>query len=328
MKLSVVIPVYNAAEFIEKSYRSIAEQNLKDFEIIYVNNNSIDNSIKKINKILTNDKRVKLIEQPKQGAAAARNLGIEEAHGDYIYVFDVDDEIYPNALNAMICVLDSHPKAHAVFGKMVKSKHSIAKTIKPEDETNEVIIKEKPYWGLAWFADLSIVVGPPAFLYRRSVFKSIGTYNEAIRNNEDTAFDIKLGMTCTVAFLDRYVYLYFKHESSTIQTSKRQMPRAFMVWPRLVKEHLPFYLTNEVPICFKHLLFTQIYQSMGRQIEYTKGLSERKKLKSVLLDDINSINVPVLIKFYLNILVFFSFAPVRKIYSYYIVPAVIKNRSN
>jgi len=324
MKLSVIIPVYNGADFIEKSYNSIINQSLKDFEILYVDNNSIDNSLNNIQKIIKKDIRVKLLKQPKQGAAAARNMGIKVAQGEYIYVFDVDDEIYPNAINRMISVLNNHKEITAVFGKMVKSYKGIQQTNKPSDETNSVLINEPPYWGLKWFSSLKTVVGPPAFLYRKSVFDVIGLYNESIRNNEDTALDIKLGMTQQIAFLDTYVYLYYKHSGSTIQGAKRTTPRAFMVWPRLVKEHLPYYLQNETPLKFKTLLFNQLFHSMGRQIAYTKGILKRNRIKYELYNDLNELKIPFLIRFYLSILVILPFETLRKVYGYYIVPYTTK----
>src|SRR5690606_23000849 len=116
------------AEFIEKSYQSIAQQNVDDFEIIYINNNSTDDSVNRIKYYTSQDNRVVLMEQPKQGASAARNMGIQAAKGKYVYVFDVDDEIFPNALNRMISVLDKYPKASAVFGKMIKSHKGISET--------------------------------------------------------------------------------------------------------------------------------------------------------------------------------------------------------
>src|SRR5690606_1246980 len=203
MKLSVIIPVYNGADFIEKSYNSIINQQLADFEILYVDNNSKDNSVEKIESLIQTDARVKLLIQTKQGAAPARNKGIEKAQGDYMYLFDVDDEIYPGALKSMLEVLENHPNLDAVFGKMVKSNKGISEIIKPNDETFKTVLYDKPYWGLFWFASLKEVVGPPAFLYRASVFKKIGLYNETLRIGQDTALDIKLGMTCDIAFLDR-----------------------------------------------------------------------------------------------------------------------------
>jgi glycosyltransferase involved in cell wall biosynthesis len=324
MKISVVIPVYNGEDFIQKSYNSIINQQLNDFEILYIDNNSKDGSIKNIQALVEKDARVKLFFQTMQGAAPARNKGVENAEGDYIYIFDVDDEIYPKALQKMIQVLDTYPRMNAVFGRMVKSHKGISETVKPKDASDSVVIKEPPYWGLQWFSDLSSVVGPPAFLYRKSVFESIGLYNESIKNNEDTALDIRLGMTQHIVFLDTYVYLYFKHSNSTIEQTKREIPRAFMVWPRLVKEHLPFYLTQETPLKFKSLLFSQLFQSMGRQVVFTKGLLERHRLKRELCKDIKELTLPLTIRIYLVILVILPLETLRKVYGYYLVPYTVK----
>ena len=133
---SVIIPVYNAERFIEKSYNSIINQQIDDFEIIYVNNNSIDNTQLEIDRISTKDARVTSFFQKKQGTSFARNLGISKASGDYVYIFDVDDEIYPNALKKMLEVLDNDKNMDAVFGKMVKSSKSISDTIKPVSYTH------------------------------------------------------------------------------------------------------------------------------------------------------------------------------------------------
>ena len=323
MKLSVVIPVYNGAAFIEKSYRQIMRQAIADAELIYVNNHSTDTSVDAIQSLVNKDPRIRLLQQSIPGAAAARNMGIRAARGEYIYVFDVDDEIFPGALKRMMTVLDTYPEVDAVFGKMVKSYQSIEAIEKPQDETHEIHFKDKPHWGLHWFSSLKHVVGPPGFLYKRRVFDRIGLYNEAIRNNEDTALDIKLGMLCNVAFLDTYVYLYYKHDGSTIQTFKRKTPRAFMIWPRLVKEHLPFYLNHEVPLKFKQLLFRQIFLSMAKQICFTGGFMERSKLKQRLLKEVSPLKVPFLISLYLAILVRWPWSGLRKVYGYYLVPYIV-----
>ncbi|MBU2939572.1 glycosyltransferase [Lacinutrix sp. C3R15] len=325
MQLSVIIPVYNGAEFIEKSYHSIINQQIEDFEILYVDNNSKDASVQNIQKLIAKDTRVKLFKQPKQGAAPARNLGIEKAIGSYVYIFDVDDEIYPEALHKMLAVLDGHPKVDAVFGKMVKSYKGIAETIKPKDETHNVIFKEKPFWGVHWFSSLKNVVGPPAFLYRKKIFKEIGLYNEELRIGQDTALDIKLGMTSNVAFLDTYVYLYFKHHASTIQQTKKNENMIFYTWVRLVKEHLPFYAKHKTPKKFDKILVSQIYSSMGKLIFYTKGYSERKvKYKEIMLE-IKPLEIPFYLQSYLWLLILFPFSYILKFYVYYLVPFYIKH---
>ena len=320
MKLSVVIPVYNGADFIIKAYNSILSQLLEmdDYEIIFVDNNSTDNSVKAIKELQDKDSRIKFFTEQIQGAAAARNRGIENACGDYIYMFDVDDDIYPNALSKMIKVLDVYTNVDAVFGKMVKSHKGIAETTKPKDETDEVILKETPYWGMHWFTSLKHVVGPPAFLYRKEVFDKIGTYNVALKIGQDTALDIKLGMTCKLAFLDTYIYLYFKHQQSSIQRAKKNQNMILHTWTRLTKEHLPFCLTHDVPIEFKKILYRGLFSSMGKLIVNTDGLQNRKRMKTKVLNDIKPIPVAFYIKSYLALLVYLPVKGLLKFYIYYL----------
>ncbi|MFD2823326.1 glycosyltransferase family 2 protein [Lacinutrix iliipiscaria] len=325
MKLTIIIPVYNGADFIEKSYNSIINQQLEDFELLYVNNNSKDASEERIQTFVEKDSRVKLLQQPKQGAAAARNMGISKAKGDYVYIFDVDDEIYPNALNKMIAVLDNHPDRYAVFGKMVKSHKGISDTIKPSDETDQVILKDKPFWGLHWFSSLKSVVGPPAFLYRRTVFSKIGVYNEGIKNTEDTALDIKLGMTCDIAYLDTYVYLYFKHAQSTIEMAKVNEDLVSMHWTRFVKSHLPFYKENEVPVLYKKLLYAYLYKTTAKRICKTRGYSKRNNLLNEIKAEIKPVEFPFGLRFFLLIMTFFPLSFILKFYLYYLVPFYMKN---
>lgn len=323
MSISIIIPVYNGSQFIKKAYNSIIAQGIEDVQILFIDNNSADDSKKKIQQLQQIDSRVKLLEQPIQGAAAARNMGLEHAHGKYVYMLDVDDQIYPGAILAMKNVLDQFPEVDAVFGKMIKSHFNIDETEKPETETHEVTIKEKPYWGLKWFSDLKTVVGPPAFLYRRNVFDKIGFYETNIPASEDTALDIKLGMLCNVAFIDKFVYLYFKHETATTHLIKKQTDRSFMQWPRYTKSHLPFYLKEDVPLQFKKTLFKGIYGSMARMINLTKGRKNRLELKKQLLKDIHPLITPHIVKFYLNLLVHFNNPYLFKFYIYYLLPKFI-----
>ncbi|MDG5492240.1 glycosyltransferase family 2 protein [Psychroserpens sp. SPM9] len=325
MKLSVIIPVYNGADFIWKSYNSIIDQQVTDIEILYVDNNSEDNSVEKIQEVIAMDDRVKLFKQSKQGSAPARNKGIENASGTYVYFFDVDDEIYPKALQKMINVLDTNQTVDAVFGKMIKSHKGISETKKPDDETDALVLKEKPYWGMFWFSNLKHVVGPPAFLYKRTVFDTIGHYNEDLRIGQDTALDIKLGMTCNVAFLNTYIYLYYKHSTSTIEKAKKKKSKVALHWPRYVKSHLPFYLENDVPLKYKELLYAYLYSTTAKRLCETKGIQNRKQLLKDMLNEIKPVKTPLVLRLFLSIMTIFPYPIFLKVYVYYLAPYFLKN---
>jgi len=94
--ISVIIPVYNADSFLDHCISSVLNQEYKNIELILVNDGSTDRSLDICNYYVQKDKRVKLFSQSNKGASAARNLGIENATGDYISFVDADDWIEPD----------------------------------------------------------------------------------------------------------------------------------------------------------------------------------------------------------------------------------------
>ncbi len=101
-KFSVIIPVYNTAEFLEKCLRSILNQDIKDIEILVVDDASTDNSVEIVEKLRNTDKRIILNKfEYNQNQASARNWGIQHATGDYILFVDSDDFLEPNVLKSL-----------------------------------------------------------------------------------------------------------------------------------------------------------------------------------------------------------------------------------
>src|SRR5690625_148372 len=91
-KISVIMPVYNTEEFLEKSIQSILNQTYKEIELIVINDGSNDGSKYTIDKLAEIDNRVKAFHfKTRKGVGAARNYGVKESTGNYIYFFDSDD---------------------------------------------------------------------------------------------------------------------------------------------------------------------------------------------------------------------------------------------
>lgn len=93
IKISIIMPVYNLEKYIRKSIESILNQNLKEIELIIINDGSSDNTGEICKEYLKKDKRIKLIEIKNSGQAFARNKGLEIAKGEYIGFVDGDDFI-------------------------------------------------------------------------------------------------------------------------------------------------------------------------------------------------------------------------------------------
>lgn len=101
MKISVIIIAYNIEEYIERCLKSVLMQSLSEIEIIIINDGSTDNTLKIINELVINDKRVKIINKKNSGIIEARKSGIEIASGEYILFVDGDDWLELNACDRL-----------------------------------------------------------------------------------------------------------------------------------------------------------------------------------------------------------------------------------
>ena len=103
MKYSVVIPLYNKQNYIERTLRSVLKQTCQDFEIIVVDDGSTDDSLKEAEKVCSD--KIQIIQQKNLGVAVARNTGIAHAKGQYISFLDADDEwkeCYLETIDALV----------------------------------------------------------------------------------------------------------------------------------------------------------------------------------------------------------------------------------
>jgi len=117
--ISIIIPVYNHANFLSKAVGSALSQTYRPLEIIIVNDGSTDNFGEVIKglerKIRQEDVSVKIINQENQGAPAARNHGFRESHGEYILFWDADTVAKPVMLTKMQSILADNPEVSYVY---------------------------------------------------------------------------------------------------------------------------------------------------------------------------------------------------------------------
>ena len=96
--ISIIIPVYNRAGMLERSIRSVMEQSLSDWELILVDDGSTDGSASICDGFAAADPRIRAFHKPNGGVSSARNLGLDEARGEWLAFLDADDRFYPDAL--------------------------------------------------------------------------------------------------------------------------------------------------------------------------------------------------------------------------------------
>lgn len=115
-KYSVIIPAYNCAKTIENTVDSILASGLKDFEIVIVDDGSTDGTSKICDEMVQQHERIRCVHQENAGVSAARNRGIREADGEYIWFFDADDSVGEGALKGIENVISDNNPDMLIFG--------------------------------------------------------------------------------------------------------------------------------------------------------------------------------------------------------------------
>ena len=116
MKISVVIPVFNCATVIGDTIKSVIESGLSDFEILIVDDGSFDGTGAVCDTLATSDPRIRCIHQNNAGVSAARNRGLREAVGEYIWFVDADDSVKERSMQQVEAILLGNTPDMLVFG--------------------------------------------------------------------------------------------------------------------------------------------------------------------------------------------------------------------
>lgn len=183
MTFSIIIPVYNSAEYIKKCIDSIKVQTFSDFEVLLINDGSTDNSEKIIHEMIDSDSRFRIINQKNNGVSAARNNGLLHAKNEYIIFIDSDDWIEPNLLEEIVKINNNYDIIQYDFYKATESSK---KEIHIKSELSEIIQGE------------GAVVWKRTF--KRKLLDGI-TFDVSIKGGEDYLF-------CVYAFLKTNSFYY------------------------------------------------------------------------------------------------------------------------
>ena len=186
-KISIIIPCYNTEEYIEECINSAINQTYPNIEIIIVNDGSTDNTlliVEKFNKI----ENVKIISQPNNGAAVARNTGLKYATGDYIQFLDADDVLDPNKIAHQMKIVEqiNYTNDILIFGKWT----ILGKDIHQMNDNQKKVWHSYQYPTdlLIDFAIIPCCLPPNVYLIPRNIIEKAGTWDETLSKNDDGEF--------------------------------------------------------------------------------------------------------------------------------------------
>ena len=218
--VSIIVPVYNVEKYIERCFNSIVSQTYENIECIFIDDCSPDNSLKILEGLIEKKERFSIIKHSQnEGLSAARNSGIKQAEGDYIFFLDSDDEITPNCVENLIEILREFPESEVIQGNirqipLVRNDwHDISKMKFPKNCDNQPKIKKMFFT----FPRISITAWgkliSKVFLIKHELF-----FKEKIVN-EDEEWSFRLAKCVkNISFTEKLCYLHYTNPNSIMNT--------------------------------------------------------------------------------------------------------------
>jgi len=117
-KISILLPIYNAAQTLSQTLTSVLRQRFVDFEIIAINDGSQDETAQILDAFAKKDTRIQVIHTPHVGLIDTLNLGLAHARGPYIARFDADDVMHPSRLQQQYNFLQAHPNIAVISSRI------------------------------------------------------------------------------------------------------------------------------------------------------------------------------------------------------------------
>ncbi|MBD2531228.1 glycosyltransferase family 2 protein [Nostoc flagelliforme FACHB-838] len=219
-KVSVLIPAYNAMNYLPETMENVLSQTFTDFEVIVVNDGSSDETERWISQI--KDPRVRLINQENQGLSGARNTGIVHAKGEYITFLDSDDLWEPTKLEKQLRVLEGNPEVALVYTWVA----FIDETGKP---TGRVFKNQAE--GDVWkkLTEHNIVECGSVAMVRRSCFEVVGLFDRNLGSYLED-WDMWLRMASRYPFkVVKEPLVYYRQSSSSASRNWEAMARSFEI---------------------------------------------------------------------------------------------------
>ena len=201
MKVTVIIPSYNAGEFIREAIDSVLNQTFKDFEIIIIDDGSTDNTKEVVAKY---GQKIRYIYQMNRGVSAARNRGILCSNGEYIAFLDADCAWFREKLELQVKYLDEHPEIGLVFSNalfQVKKGAPISDLVLHGRTTFQV---SPPHRGKV-FKDLfeADFIKLTTVLLRKALFQTVGLFDENINYAEDYHLKMRISRSFRIDYIDK-----------------------------------------------------------------------------------------------------------------------------
>lgn len=212
VKISIIIPVYNSEEFLDRCIQSVLDQEFSLYEVILVDDGSTDASPLLCDKYSSSDPRIITVHQENKGVSAARNAGLNIAQGEYVMFLDSDDVLLPYCLESM---LDSLAEEDVVIGGYGVFVNGVPRhEVKPLQTVTYKGHDYPKFFENNITPNCELLDAPWAKLYKTKAIEGI-YFNENLSYAEDKLFVFEVLSKCkSVLTVSNAVYGYYKREGS------------------------------------------------------------------------------------------------------------------
>ena len=208
MKISVIIPTFNRIDLLKRAIDSVLNQSIKPYDIIVVDDGSIDGTSDMIQQKY---KSIKLIQQKNSGVSAARNNGIKNAQGDWIALLDSDDEWKKNKLEEQVNKLTDNPKYDFCHTNEIWIRNGIRVNQKK---------RHKKYGGFIFDKCLDICrISPSSVLFNKNIFNHVGWFNDKLPVCEDYDLWLRITAEFEILFIDKPLIVKYGGHSDQLSHS-------------------------------------------------------------------------------------------------------------
>lgn len=224
--ISVIVPVYNVEQYLEKCIRSILENTYKDLEVICVNDGSPDRCLEILQNLAEEDGRVKIVDQVNQGVQAARNNGFKEASGEYVAFIDSDDWVHPQYFESLLNCMEQTGADIAVCG---------GQKFNEGDELEVRSVSDIPYYRVSeeqFFKNYYARHMCWGRLYRKKAIENV-SFIPGIRQGDDTLYNLSVVSKLknpVVYMTDVPLYFYLQRSNSIVRSGSYEKSLDFAEW--------------------------------------------------------------------------------------------------
>ena len=237
VKVSVIVPIYNAEKYINRCLSSIQKNTYENLEIICINDGSTDNSLQILNEIKKNDERIIIVSQQNSGVSEARNMGIEKSTGDVLSFIDSDDWIHNKYFEILLSVYEKEKSDVVMCGSIDvnEGKSDEIIDIKGINIKNISIDSFFTYAG----RNKQMVWGK---IYSRNLINNI-RFKTNLKIGEDTVFNVNIftqNRNIKISIIEEQLYYYFSSNTESITHSNSDI-----YMKEMANEYLDMYATKE-----------------------------------------------------------------------------------